>query len=93
MQEHGGMHVDMDHEMPCADGMSDCAVIENLNVDARGDQLKLKDASGDAAIAILPHELAAQFPLPADRILLPQYASVRAGAPPPLNVLYCVYLK
>ena len=93
MQEHGGMHGGMDHEMPCADGMSDCAIIEDLNVDARGDQTKLKDAPGDAAIAILPHEFVAPFPPPADATLLPRFASARSGAPPPLHVLHCVYLK
>jgi len=93
MQGHGDMHGDMDHEMPCDDGLSDCAIVENLNVDARGDQLKVKDAPSDVAIAIVPHELVPLFPAPADATLLPRYASVHSGAPPPIHVLHCVYLK
>ena len=91
--EHGGMHGNMDQKMPCADGLSDCAVDDDLNVDARGGQLKVKDAPVDAAIAIVPRELEVQFPPPADTATLPRYASVHPGAPPPLHVLYCVYLK
>ena len=89
--EHGGMHGNMDHKMPCAGGLSDCAIGEDLNVDARGDQLKVKDAPGDAAVT--SHELLVQFPPPMHATRLPRYASVYSGAPPPLHVLYCVYLK
>lgn len=93
MQSHDDMHGSIDHEMPCADGMADCAIVEDLNVDARGDQLKLKDAPADTPLAIAPHELALPFQQPVDATLRPRYASVHAGAPPPLHVLHCVYLK
>lgn len=93
MHEHGDMRGNMDQKMPCADSMADCAIVDDLNVDARGDQLKLKDAPADTPLAIAPHELTLPFQQPVDAKLHPRYASVHAGAPPPLNVLYCVYLK
>jgi hypothetical protein len=90
--EHGGMHGDMDHEMRCADDLSDCVLVQDLNHDGRSGQFKLKDAPSDIAVAVAPHELAVQFQRPADTPLRPRYTSVPAGAPPPLHVLYCVYL-
>lgn len=92
IHEHGGMHGSMDNNMPCADGPSDCAIVEDLNHDGRGGQLKLKDAPVDMPVAIAPHELAELFrPVVIERPP-PRYASVHAGAHPPLHILYCVYL-
>jgi len=93
VHEHGGMHGNMDHEMPCADGLSDCAIVEDLNHDGRSGQFKLKDAPVDMLLAIAPQELALPFQQPANAKLHPRHTSVHAGAPPPLHVLNCVYLK
>ena len=91
--EHGGMHGAMDHDMPCADGLSDCAIAGDLNHDGRGGQFKLKDAPANLVIAIASDELSLSFGQVVSERPPPRYASVHAGAPPPLNILYCVYLK
>lgn len=93
MHEHGSMHGDMDHKMPCADGTADCAVLEDLNHDGRSGQVKLKDAPADMPVAIAPHDLTLPFQRPVDATTRPRYMSMHAGAPPPLYVLHCVYLK
>ena len=91
--EHGGVHGGMDHELPCADGLSDCAVADDLNLDGRSGPSKLKDAPSDAAVAIAPHELELLFRQPAGATRRSCHASMHAGAPPPLYILHCVYLK
>jgi hypothetical protein len=93
MQEHAGMHGDMDHEIPCADSLDDCFVDEDLNHDGRGGQIKLKDLSNDIPLVIADFESLIQFQHPDDTVSPPRYASLHSGAPPPLHVLYCVYLK
>lgn len=89
---HGDRHGGMEHEMPCADGAADCTVDKEWSHDGRGAQFKLKDAPTDLPIAIAPHETGSRFRHPGDAILPPRYASVHTGKPPPLHVLYCVYL-
>ena len=91
--EHEGMHESMGDEMPCAGAAADCSFSEDLNHDGRSDQLKLKDAHIDSPIAISSTELALPYANPVDFRPRPRYASVHTGAPPPLNVLHCVYLK
>jgi len=91
--EHGDMHGSMDHDVPCADGLSDCAIVEDLNHDGRGGQFKLKDAPTDLVIAIAPNEFTAPYHHPADATLHLRYALAIAGTTPPLHVLNCVYLK
>ena len=93
MHEHSGMHESMGHDMPCADVATDCSFSEDLNHDGRSGQLKLKDAQVDAPAAIAPREFASFTGRPVSIRPRPRYASVHAAAPPPLNVLYCVYLK
>jgi len=93
LHEHSGMHESMDHEMPCADAATDCSFSEDLNYDGRSGQLKLKDAQFDAPVAIAPREFSSFNNSPVNFRPRPRYASVHAGAPPPLNVLHCVYLK
>jgi len=90
---HDGMHESMGHEMPCASAAADCSFSEDLNHDVRSDQLKLKDAHIDSPIAISSIELALPYGNPVDFRPRPRYASFHTGAPPPLNVLHCVYLK
>jgi len=90
---HAGMHGNLDHNMPCADNMSDCATTDDWNHDGRSGQFKLKDVPADTLIAIAPHQLTMPFMQPADAILRPRYALRHAGASPPLYLLNCVYLK
>ena len=90
---HDRMHESMGHEMPCASATADCSFSEDLNHDARGDQLKLKDAHIDSPTAISCREFALPYGNPVDFLPRPRYASVHTGASPPLNVLHCVYLK
>lgn len=87
------MHESMGHEMPCADATTDCSFSEDLNHDGRSGQLKLKDAQVDAPVAIAPKEFTSFNGRPANFRPRPRHTSVRAAASPPLNVLYCVYLK
>ncbi len=91
--EHADMHGSMDADMPCADGASDCNIDEDWNHDSRGGQSKLKDAPADLLIAIAPDELAALSDHARDAPVQPRHGSVQAGAPPPLYVLNCAYLK
>lgn len=93
MQEHGGMHGGMDDSMPCADNMADCAIVAALNHDGRDGKIKLKDMPADTPVAIAPHDLTLPVQRPVNATIHLRYASVHAGAPPPLHVLYCVYLK
>jgi len=90
--EHNGVHGDMGHDMPCADDLSDCAIVDALNHDGRSGKIKLDDAPADMLLAIAPHELSLPFGQVVSERAPPRYASVHA-ATPPLNVLYCVYLK
>jgi hypothetical protein len=91
--EHGDMHGSMDDKMPCADGAADCSIEEDWSHDARGAQSKLKDVPVEIPVAIAPQELNTHLYRPAGLAGPPGYSPVRAGAPPPLHVLYCVYLK
>ena len=90
--DHGDRHDGMDHEMPCADGAADCAIDPDWSHDARGGKSKLKDAPADTPVAIVLVELASE-PISDGSTLPPSRCStLQAGAPPPLHVLYCVYL-
>ena len=89
---HSGSHEGMSQAMPCADGIADCTIDAEWSHDARGTKSKLKDAPSELPVAIVPVYLAttSAYAEPAppprrDRLL-------RAGAPPPLHVLHCVYL-
>jgi len=92
MQGQHGMHEGMDAEMPCADGLSDCSLDPDFNHDGRGGQTQLKDVKGDSPVFVGPMDLVAPF----DKVLRerppPRFKTAHSGAPPPLHVLYCVYL-
>lgn len=91
--EHGDMHGHMDADMPCADGASDCSIDDHWNHDSRGGQSKLKDTTSDPLIAIAPDEPTALSDHARDAPVQPRRTSVQAGAPPPLYILNCAYLK
>ncbi len=76
----------------CDTGMSQCAAGDDVNIDSRTSTVKVKDAPADTPLAIAPTiavpeltEYSASLPHSCIRSYLP-------GNPPPLNVLYCVYL-
>ncbi len=76
----------------CDMSMSQCAVGNDVNIDSRTSTIKIKDAPADTPLAIAPAiavpeltEYSASLPQLCIRSYLP-------GDPPPLNVLYCVYL-
>ena len=76
----------------CATGMSQCMVGDDINVDSRTSTIKVKDVPADSVLAIAP-----AMPVPALAEYSPLLAqlcirSYLPGEPPPLNVLYCVYL-
>jgi len=93
MQGHGGMHHDMDEQAPCADSLSDCSIVADLNCDGRGGQVKFKDLSNDIPLAIADFVSPLRFQRLRDTKSLPRCASLHSGAPPPLYVLHCIYLK
>lgn len=93
MQGHGGMHHDMDEQGPCADSLSDCSIADDLNNDGRNGQIKLKDLSNDIPLAISDCDSQLRFRQPGDAPLPARYALLHSGAPPPLYILHCVYLK
>jgi len=93
MAEQAGVHGDMDHEMPCANSLDDCFVDEDLNHDGRSGQIKLKDLSHDIPLVITDNGSLLRFQSPSDATSRPRYALLHPGAPPPLYVLHCVYLK
>lgn len=90
--DHGDRHGGSDGPMPCADGAADCMIDDDWSHDGRGGSSKLKDASGDSPVAIIHHEYARTTLQHRDTTLRPRTLSVHAGVPPPLHVLYCVYL-
>ena len=94
--EHAGLHGDMsgmDEQMPCADGLDDCFIDDDLNHDGRGWQVKLKDLSNDIPLVSADYGSLLRFQHPSDTISPPRHALLHSGAPPPLYVLHCIYLK
>jgi hypothetical protein len=90
MSHHGDSHDSANSEAPCATSGFDCTLVDDYNHD-RG--VKLKDAPSNASVAIIetnpvlpnvPRTMSQDF----DR-----YSFAARGAAPPLNVLFCVYLK
>jgi hypothetical protein len=97
--DHSGMsgHAGGSHPtspgVPCAVDAFDCMLADDYSHDGRGGQKTLKDAPDSGSAAILQ-----------TRILVPdlrrepspgavRYRFVAPGTSPPLNVLFCVYLK
>lgn len=92
MSHHGDSHHSPTSEAPCAKSGFDCTLVDDYNHD-RGGYVKLKDAPHNASVAIIDTNL---LPPNAPRTMLQdvdRYTFAAPGAAPPLNVLYCVYLK
>jgi hypothetical protein len=92
MQGHHDMHDGMDAGMPCADGLSDCSLDPDFSHDGRGGQTQLKDVKSDGPAIAVPMDLVAPFDTVARERSPPRFETVHSGSPPPLHVLYCVYL-
>jgi hypothetical protein len=93
MHEHGGALGNMDMQMPCADGVADCSIDDDLNHDGRSGQIELKDSSNDLPLAVADCSLQLKLNRSADAPLLARYGLLHSGAPPPFYVLHCAYLK
>lgn len=98
---HTGQHNDhstsapakVERTMPCASDVDDCNPLETINVDSRTASYKLKDMPSDLPVAMLP---SATLLADADYREVRDASSIKYRPPdnsPPLNVLYCVYLK
>lgn len=75
----------------CETDASQCGIFDDYNHDGRTPEAKMKDAPGSSPILVVPPvtEVAVASVLPEFRF---DDASYQTGAPPALNVLYCVYL-
>ncbi len=98
-QAHGhGQQHEQQHEHNCprcppaATTVVDCVSPDESALDARNSFVKLKDAPAEQPVAILPPEVL--FPVAVVRSPAPDRCYYQTpGNPPPLNILYCVYLK
>lgn len=92
MSHHGNSHDSTNAEMPCGTSGFDCTLVDDYSHD-RGGYVKLKDAPNNASVAIIETNLV----LPNLVRTMLQFGDrctfAPPGAAPPLNVLYCVYLK
>jgi hypothetical protein len=93
MSHHGDARDSSSVDVPCATTSFDCALVDDYSHDGRGGQLKLKDVPNNTSVAIIETNIV----LPnVPRLALRNFDRYRFAAPgaaPPLNVLYCVYLK
>lgn len=83
---------DCPHCPPAGMTAADCLSPDESTLDARNGCVKLKDAPAEQPVVMMPP----QFLLPATVLRSPapdRCYSRYPGSPPPLNVLYCVYLK
>lgn len=92
VHEHGSMQASEDNQAPCVDGASDCLIAEELNHDSRTGTVKFKDSPTGDIVFLATADLTARFAIPTRLSSPPRYATLHTGAPPPLHVLYCVYL-
>jgi hypothetical protein len=96
MDHRGSHHGDSDDsansEAPCATSSFDCTLVDDYNHD-RGGYAKLKDAPNNAPVAVVDTNLAPWHVSRTTSKNVDRYTFAAPGAAPPLNVLYCVYLK
>jgi len=89
---HADMHAGMDAQMPCADGLSDCSLDGEFSHDTRFGTSKFKSGQADWPATIAITELVTPSLVPLRERPPPPFATTYPGTPPPLHVLYCVYL-
>ena len=93
MSQHGGSHEPASSDVPCATTGFDCMLGDDYSHDGRCGQGKLKDAPDNGSAATIETNLG---PRNLPRTILQKLDRDMFAAPgvaPPLNVLYCVYLK
>ena len=92
MSHHGDSHDSGNSAAPCATSGSDCTFVDDYSHD-RGGYAKLKDAPNNASVAVVDTNL---VPSNVSRTMsqgVKRHTFAAPGAAPPLNILYCVYLK
>lgn len=90
--QHAGHDMGSPHAS-CLGDAAGCSVLDEIQFDARTSDVKLKDLPNEIPLGLAPVDLTLHASL--------QYASAPTlllrsfppGTPPPLNKLYCVYLK
>lgn len=89
MAHHG--HGEAKAEAPCASLEAPCGELDDVSMDGRSGQLKVKDTV-ELPVAIA-HEPATSTVTAGERCNYATGPPQRAGLSPPLHVLFCVYLK
>jgi len=90
---HGNSQDSADSDVPCATSGFDCMLVDEFGHDNRSGELKLKDVPNHTSLGIIQTNIALpNVPQMALRNF-ERYAFAAPRAAPPLNVLYCVYLK
>lgn len=92
MLHHGDSHDPAGSEVPCATSGFDCALVDDYSHD-RGGYVKFEDAPNNASVAIIETNLVLSNVPRTMSQGFDRYSFAAPGAAPPLNVLYCVYLK
>ncbi|MDZ7769923.1 MAG: hypothetical protein U5K38_12965 [Woeseiaceae bacterium] len=83
---------DCPHCPPAGTTAADCLSPDESTLDARNGYVKLKDAPAEQPVVIMPPQFLS--PTAVLRSPAPDRCYYQSpGTPPPLNVLYCVYLK
>ena len=93
-ESHGHHDMHDGHEaaasMPCADGLSDCMIEDDVTNDGRQGQVKTGDDQPALGAPFAgPPQLRVQV---VTVTAVPRYASIQPGAPPPIHLLNCVFL-
>jgi hypothetical protein len=91
VHEHGMAHAAMERSTPCDDG-GECSVDDSVSHDVRAGQVKLKHPAVELPAAISAGDSGLAAHTLTGQRLAPEPDYHFAGAPPPLHVLYCVYL-
>lgn len=77
---------------PCEMGASQCTFGDDFNYDGRILKVKVKDVPVDVPLAIAPGIAEVSLAAISPAVPCNSIRSYIPGDPPPLNVLYCVYL-
>jgi hypothetical protein len=77
---------------PCETSAVQCALVDDFNYDGRVVKVKVKGEPSDQLLAITEPIPVVAPERSASTIIHVDYTSIVSGDPPPLNVLYCVYL-
>ena len=92
MSHHGESYDSASPEAPCATSGSDCTLVDDYT-HGRGGYAKLEDPPNNASVAVVDTNLVPSNVSLRTSQNVDRYTFAASGAAPPLNVLYCVYLK